>query len=108
MLCLIHCLVTPVLLLTTTLLQDVPLRWGYLSLDYLFIGINATAVYFAVRQSASPVVRKSLWGFLSLFTAALLLEATAPAFHYLAYAASAGLVITHLINIRQHRLRHAH
>lgn len=107
-LCIIHCLITPVLLMTTTLFQDEKLRIGYLSLDYVFIGVNIIAVYFATRHYAPSFIKKSLWGFLSLFTIALLLEDVAPAFEYLAYFASAGLVITHLINIRQHRLNHAH
>lgn len=108
-LCLIHCLVTPVLLLTSTALQHAaPLRVGYLSLDYVFIGINAVAVYFATRHFAPIAIKRSLWGFLALFSIALLLEDTAPAFRYLAYAASVGLVITHLVNLRQHRLRHIH
>ncbi|MFD2570054.1 MerC domain-containing protein [Spirosoma soli] len=107
-LCIIHCLVTPVLLMTTTVLQDEKLRFGYLSLDYVFIIVNILAVYSATRHYASPIVKKSLWGFLALFTAALLLEEASPVFEYLAYIASAGLVMTHLVNIRQHRLNHAH
>lgn len=107
-LCIIHCLITPILLMTTALLQDEQLRIGYLSLDYVFIGVNIIAVYFATRHYAPPLIKKSLWGFLALFTAALLLEEVNPAFEYLAYAASAGLVISHLLNIRQHRLNHAH
>lgn len=107
-LCIIHCLITPVLLMTTSLLQDEQWRVGYLSLDYIFIGVNSIAVYFATRHYAPPVVKKSLWGFLVLFTIALLLEDVAPTFKYLAYVASAGLVISHLVNIRQHRLSHAH
>ncbi|SFC33067.1 MerC domain-containing protein [Spirosoma endophyticum] len=107
-LCIIHCLITPVLLLTTSLMQDTRLRMGYLSLDYVFIGVNIIAVYFATRHYAPPIIKRSLWGFLGLFTIALLLEDTDPAFEYLAYAASAGLVITHLFNIRQHRVSHTH
>ncbi len=107
-LCMIHCLATPVLLMTTALVQDKHLRVGYLSLDYLFIGINITAVYFATRHHAAPIIKTALWSFLSLFSLALLLEDTAPLFEFVAYGASAGLVITHLFNLRQHRLSHAH
>jgi hypothetical protein len=107
-LCIIHCLVTPILLMTTTLLQDDKLRVGYLSLDYIFIAINILAVYSATRHYASPIVKKGLWGFLSVFAAAILLEDMSPAFQYVAYVASAGLVMTHLLNIRQHRLSHVH
>ena len=107
-LCIIHCLVTPVLLVSSSLLQDSPLRAGYLSLDYVFIGINIVAVYFATRHVVSVPIKRSLWGFLTLFSIALVLEHTIPVFRYVAYAASAGLVISHLVNIRQHRLTHAH
>lgn len=107
-LCIIHCLITPVLLLTSSLFQDSALRVGYLSLDYVFIGVNIVAVYFATRHYALPAIKRSLWGFLGLFSMALLLEDAAPIFEYIAYLASAGLVITHLLNIRQHRLSHSH
>lgn len=107
-LCLIHCMVTPVVLLTSSLLQNSTLRIGYLSLDYVFIGINIIAVYFATRHYAHPVIKRSLWGFLALFSLSLVLEDASPIFEYIAYVASAGLVISHFLNIRQHRLSHAH
>ena len=105
-LCLVHCLVTPVLLMTSTLMQDEHLRIGFLSLDYVFIGVNIVAVYFATRTNPSPTIKRALWGFLTLFTVAILLEDDSEAFQLISYAASAGLVMTHLINIRQHRLQH--
>lgn len=107
-LCIIHCLITPVLLLTSSLFQNSALRVGYLSLDYVFIGVNIIAVYFATRHYAPLAIKRSLWSFLLLFAAALLLEDADPIFEYIAYIASAGLVITHLLNIRQHRVSHIH
>ncbi len=107
-LCIIHCLITPILLLTSSLFQNSTFRVGYLSLDYVFIGVNIVAVYFATRHYAPVAIKRSLWVFLTLFTVALLLEEKAPVFEYIAYIASAGLVITHLVNIRQHRLSHTH
>lgn len=107
-LCIIHCLVTPVLLMSTSLLTDDTFRVGFLSLDYVFIGINIIAVFFATRHFASPLVKTCLWSFLSLFTVAILLEDVSPVFEYLGYFASAGLAITHLVNIRSHRLQHVH
>lgn len=106
-LCIIHCLITPVLLMTTGLLQDHHLRFGFLSLDYIFIAVNIMAVYFATRHYAQPVIKRALWGFLALFAVGIMLEDVNEAFEYLGYAASAGLVVTHLINIRQHR-QHQH
>ncbi|WP_234735129.1 MerC domain-containing protein [Tellurirhabdus bombi] len=107
-LCVIHCLITPVLLMTTALANDHALRDGYLSLDYVFIGINIIAVYSATRHNTSPLIKKALWGFLSLFVVALVLEEVSPIFEYLAYTASAGLVVTHFANIRYCRLKHSH
>jgi len=45
---------------------------------------------------------------LSLFGIALLLEDVSPVFEYLSYVASAGLVTSHLLNLRHHRAAHAH
>lgn len=107
-LCLIHCIATPLLLAGSALTPHRHLTIGFLSLDYLFIGVNAIAVFFATRHYAQPAIKRALWGFLLLFTVSLLLEHTIDVFHYVGYVASAGLVITHLINIRQHRLNHTH
>ncbi|QJD77055.1 MerC domain-containing protein [Spirosoma rhododendri] len=106
-LCIIHCLLTPVLVMTSALLNYESLRVGFLSLDYLFIGINVIAVWSAAR-CATGLIRWALGGFLALFAVGLLLEGQSELFEYVAYAASAGLVVTHLINIRQGRTTHAH
>jgi MerC mercury resistance protein len=108
-LCIIHCLITPVLLVTSNLMtQHSTLRVGFLSLDYVFIGVNIVAVYFATRHYAAPGVRVALWGCLTVFTVAILFEDVNPVFEYLGYAASLGLVSAHLFNIRQHRQHHSH
>ncbi|MBO0934684.1 MerC domain-containing protein [Fibrella aquatilis] len=107
-LCIIHCMAAPVMVMTTGFLRtDATLRIGFLGLDYVFIAINIAAVYFATRHHTSAAIRATLWGFLTLFATSLLLEAVSSLFEYTAYFASAGLVITHLINLRQHRVAHA-
>ncbi len=106
-LCIIHCLITPVLVMTSTLLNHDSLRIGFLSLDYVFIGINIVAVWSASRHT-SAIIRMALWSCLALFATGLLLEDIHPAFEYLAYAASAGLVITHIANIRYCQKNHVH
>ena len=107
-LCLVHCLSAPVLVMTSSLLRDDTLRAGFLSLDYIFIAVNIVAVYFAARQQPSLSIRTALWSFLFLFAVGLLLEEVNPFFEYMAYAASAGLVTSHLFNLRQHRVAHSH
>lgn len=106
-LCIIHCLVTPVLAMTTTLLNHDTLRIGFVGLDYVFIGINVVAVWSASRHTARPIAIV-LWSFLGLFAIGLLLEEVAEAFEYVAYFVSVGLVVTHLANIRYCRTHHRH
>ena len=106
-LCLIHCLITPILLVTSTLLKDEFVRTSYLSLDYVFIVINIAAVYTATRHAPASI-RTSLWGFLTLFAICILVEEVSPVFEYAAYVASLGLVGSHLYNIWYCRMRHAH
>ena len=106
-LCIIHCITAPILVMTAGLFHDDTLRMGFLGLDYVFIAVNIAAVYFATRHHTSLAIRTALWSFLVLFTVALLLEDISKTFDYLAYVASAGLVVTHLVNLRQHRLQHA-
>lgn len=108
-LCIIHCLASPALVVTSNLLrQEGALQAGFLSLDYAFIVVNIAAVFFATRHHASSAIKTALWGFLSLFGIALLLEDVSPVFEYLSYVASAGLVTSHLLNLRHHRAAHAH
>ncbi|MCY7356416.1 MAG: MerC domain-containing protein [Rudanella sp.] len=106
-LCIIHCLITPILVMTSTLLNHQTLRIGFLSLDYLFITINMVAVWSASRHSSRPI-RLALWVFLALFAVGLLLEDVHEGFEYLAYAASIGLVVSHLLNIQYCRTHHVH
>ena len=106
-LCLIHCLITPILLVTSTLLKNEFVRTSYLSLDYVFIAINIVAVYTATRHAPAKI-QTSLWGFLTLFALCIILEDVNPVFEYAAYVASLGLVGSHLYNIWYCRMRHAH
>lgn len=106
-LCIIHCLATPVVVMSSTLLNHESFRVGFLSLDYLFIAINIVAVWSASRDTSRKIAL-TLWGFLTLFAAGLLLEDVHDGFAYVAYAASLGLVITHLANIRYCRTHHLH
>jgi MerC mercury resistance protein len=106
-LCIIHCMTAPILVMASGLFHDDALQTGFLGLDYVFITVNIAAVYFATRQHTSLAIRTALWSFLALFAVALLLEDVSKSFEYMAYIASAGLVITHLVNLRQHRLQHA-
>lgn len=105
-LCIIHCLLTPILAMSSTFIRHDALWTGYLSMDYVFIGINVLAVFSATRHETTKGIKIALWSFLSLFATALLLEEVNEIFEYVAYAASVGLVVSHLRNIRYCRLHH--
>lgn len=97
-LCIVHCLLMPALAFGTTMTAHHE-HAGLLSLDYLFIVINAVAVYFATKNHKSVVVRTILWGSLLLFSVSLIFEAAHPAFTWLGYIGSSLLIVGHLINL---------
>lgn len=77
------------------------------SLDYRFIGINIVAVWSASRH-APRWVAIVLWSSLLQFAVGLLLEDRHKRFESGAYAASMGLVITHIVSIRYYGTQHTH
>jgi hypothetical protein len=97
-LCLVHCLVTPVIALgsTFTIHQH---SAGGLSFDYFFILINGIAVYYATREHQVVLLRLVLWGSFALFTVSLLLETYNPVFQFLGYIGSALLILGHGYNL---------
>lgn len=109
-LCLIHCLVLP-------LVAGIWFEIGHHhhhhhagsghdhdlllhGIDYAFIPLSAIAVVFAVRHTHLPAIRISLLAFMALFVSGILLAETNAAFEHLTHVGSAGLVLTHLINLK--------
>ncbi|MDQ6478883.1 MerC domain-containing protein [Dyadobacter sp. LHD-138] len=99
LLCIVHCLAMPVLALGSAFGHDHHLHVGFLSLDYLFILINAAAVYFATRNHRSVFVNVLLWSALVLFAVSLIFEERNAVFQWLGYLGSALLITGHLINL---------
>ncbi len=99
-LCTIHCLIVPALFLINYLWRTnvaagfLPLWWD--KVDYVFLLLSFWAVYHAVKHATLKDIKISLWGFWGLLAVAIVFENYV---HWLAYIASAGLVITHLRNI---------
>lgn len=69
------------------------------SLDYVFLAVGFYAVFHAAGHAASKAVKKLLWLFWVCLAAAVVFHAH---LHWLSYFASAGLIGTHLFNIRLH------
>lgn len=106
-LCLIHCLVPPVLFLFFGHLIEHShehfFRW-----DYLFLIISCYAVYHASQHAVNTSIKGLLWASFGVLTIAIL-------FHhisfmaYIAYLASFGLIGGHLINLRMlKKAKHHH
>jgi MerC mercury resistance protein len=95
-LCVLHCAAGPVLLVF----------WGAQAegedgnWDLLFLGLSAVLAAVATWQLSSPGLRVALWGFFGLFAGATLGADAHPAWQWLQYAASLGLMGTHLLNLR--------
>lgn len=104
LLCLIHCVAVPVLLVLGALSEGL---WAHTAvLDYLFIVLALMAVYFATRnQETTLPVRIGLWSSTALFSLAILLHDWFAFALYLSVAASIALLVFHAINYRH---RHVH
>jgi len=99
LLCIVHCIAMPVLALGSTFGHDHHMHIGFISLDYLFILINAAAVYFATRDHKSVFVRTLLWSALLIFAVSLIFEERNIVFQWLGYFGSALLITGHLVNL---------
>ena len=99
-LCTVHCLVVPAYFLlqkwwvtaNTTLL---PGWWEWL--DYAFLLISFSAVYHASTHAGNKLIKISLW----ISWIVLAIGILVPQLHWVTYLASAGLIATHFINLRQ-------
>jgi hypothetical protein len=108
--CTVHCLVVPSVFLlkywwTNTSGREfwssgLPAWWE--TLDYLFLIIGFIAVYHAASHASGRGVKLSLWLFWLCLAVAIVFE---DKLHWMAYIASAGLIVTHFINIREHQKR---
>ena len=125
-LCIIHCMIVPILMgvhsvyyagdalasvshiehSSTSLSLDSAnfltmfesLHWH--NLDYFFILITLIAVFFATRKSIVSWVKTALWSAAILFVVSILLEESVNGIEYLAYFASALLIVFHFLNQR--------
>lgn len=105
-LCIIHCIVTPILAVSSSLLFKDTLVEGMHLLGYAFILINGVAVYYATRNTHSVQLNRFLWFAFGVFAISLALEEVSEVFHYISYAGSAMLIIGHGLNLYLCRLMH--
>jgi hypothetical protein len=100
-LCLLHCLGAPLLLtLGLELFTD---EW----LKYPFLLLSMVAVYFAGKRCRHGIGSVMWASFAVLFFATLFMEEY-PWLHYVAYLASAAMILCHALNLIHHRSNTSH
>ncbi len=97
-LCIIHCLLLPVLILAGSLTGDAH-RWVWL--DYLFVMLATLAVFYSTRRLKSLFLRRGLWLTLLVFSGALVFHEHHPTALYVSVASSLLLVIFHIGSYRE-------
>lgn len=99
-LCGVHCAVGPLLLAWwgTRNPGATAERW-----ELAFLLLSGVLVALATRRHSSTGLRVALWGLFALFAVAALLAERWPVLQLVQYAASVGLIGTHLLNQRHCR-----
>ena len=101
-LCLVHCLLSPALLLGSSLASEHTHHVhgaAFAQLDWVFIVINGLAVYYATKGHSSSPLRLFMWFSFGIFAISLLLEEAQPLFAWAGYGGSGLLIIGHLYNL---------
>jgi len=94
-LCLVHCAASPLLLTYWGAHAHASEQW-----ERVFLVVSGALVLLATWRMSSASLRVALWGFFVLFAGAGLLEEHYPWLELVQYAASLGLISTHLLNVR--------
>ncbi len=105
-LCSIHCLIVPVLFLVKVSWAQqhrtvsLPAWWELM--DYVFMVISFTAVSHSAGHTPFKIIKIFLWIFWVVLMISIVFSSL---LHWMAYFASAGLIITHFMNIKKIRQR---
>ncbi|MEL6194130.1 MAG: MerC domain-containing protein [Bacteroidota bacterium] len=109
-LCIIHCILTPVIVVSLPFLSHHHgdhYHGHWAGLDTLFVLLSLVAVFFASRDTHRPGIGIALWLSWAAFAAGIILHM----YHIepgeiISYIGSFALIITHLINLRDHKTHH--
>lgn len=98
-LCIIHCLLVPILLIAGLASGSFSGLWEYL--DWLFIALAWTAVYTATRHETNRRLARFMWITVSVFSITLLLHEHWVLALYLSMVSSAVLASLHFIHFQK-------
>lgn len=96
--CMIHCLAMPILIATGVKFLSHPL------LEVLFVLGAAWAVQGAIGIRTPRGLRVAMWTLCIVFAVSILFEERHPWFEWCSLAASAGLIVAHLVNLTKRTL----
>ncbi|OUJ73266.1 MerC domain-containing protein [Hymenobacter crusticola] len=94
-LCLLHCVAGPLLVTFWGVHHHPTAQW-----ERVFLLASGLLVMLATWRMSATRLRIALWGFFTLFVGASLWEGHYPWLEIVQYGASAGLIGTHLLNMR--------
>lgn len=101
-LCMVHCLLVPLLLIVGVISGSFEGIWEYL--DWAFIALAWTAVYSSTRHENNQRISRLLWATLVVFTATLLLHDYWVLALYLSVLSSLILASLHFLHFRKKHL----
>lgn len=93
-LCIVHCIITPTLLLFGRLI------FQSIYVDLTFIIVSLISVMISSYKSRNKIIKSLLWFFFSLFAISILFESQLELFHIVGIISSIGLMIIHILNIK--------
>ncbi|WP_226390677.1 MerC domain-containing protein [Penaeicola halotolerans] len=102
-LCLLHCLAIPIILSSSSLFVSIDHDVWHL-LDFIFIGIGLSAIWYASQNSSSQWMKIALWTVFSIFSLSLLTHELLRFSYYISLISSILLIILHIINWKYYRI----
>ncbi|MEM7511212.1 MAG: MerC domain-containing protein [Bacteroidota bacterium] len=107
-LCIIHCILTPVIVVSLPFLSHQHgdhYHGHWAGLDSLFVLLSLIAVFFASRDTHKPGIGIALWLSWAAFAIGIFLHMWhIEVGEIISYIGSFALIITHLVNLRYHKL----
>jgi Ca2+/Na+ antiporter len=99
-LCLLHCIVTPLIFIIQPLVADTGAPSWWKSMDYVFLLLSFFAVYWSAKNTAKVWMQYALWSFWLALTIAILNEKLEMFSwsEFSIYIPALGLVFLHLYN----------
>ena len=102
-LCIVHCLILPLILVAGIVSKSSYPEWEWL--DYIFILLAWIGVYGASRHHSGSLINRALWANVLVFSLSLLLHEYFGWALYVSLASSLCMIVLHALHFRKlHRV----